>query len=76
MTNREPSLKTLSHPIPKNEAQRLNTLRGFGLLDTHPEDRFDNLTRLAALICHTPIAFISLVDEHRQWFKSVSIAPI
>jgi len=60
----------LNHPIPKNETQRLNTLRGFGILDTHPEDRFDDLTRLAAIICGTPIALISLVDEHRQWFKS------
>jgi len=57
-------------PIPENEAARLNTLRGFGILDTHPEDRFDDLTRLAASICGTPISVISLVDEDRQWFKS------
>jgi len=57
-------------PIPENEAARLNTLRGYGILDTHPEDRFDGLTRLAATICGTPIALISLVDEDRQWFKS------
>jgi GAF domain-containing protein len=57
-------------PIPENEAARLNTLRGYGILDTHPEDRFDDLTRLAATICGTPISVISLVDEDRQWFKS------
>jgi GAF domain-containing protein len=57
-------------PIPDNEADRLNTLRGYGILDTHPEDRFDDLTRLAASICGTPISVISLVDEDRQWFKS------
>ena len=57
-------------PIPENEADRLNTLRGYGILDTHPEERFDDLTRLAASICGTPISVISLVDEDRQWFKS------
>jgi GAF domain-containing protein len=57
-------------PIPSNEAERLNTLRGYKILDTHPEDRFDDLTRLAALICRTPIALISLVDADWQWFKS------
>ena len=60
----------MSYPIPENEAERLNTLRGYGILDTHPEDRFDDLTRLATLICGTPISLISLVDEDRQWFKS------
>jgi GAF domain-containing protein len=60
----------MSYPIPENEAERLNTLRGYEILDTHPEDRFDDLTRLAALICSTPISLISLVDEDRQWFKS------
>ena len=56
--------------MPENEAERLNTLRGYGILDTRPEDRFDDLTRLAAIICGTPSSVISLVDEDRQWFKS------
>ncbi|MGA3181953.1 MAG: GAF domain-containing protein [Verrucomicrobiota bacterium] len=60
----------MNYPIPENEAERLNTLRGYGILDTHPEDRFDELARLANIICGTPSSVISLVDEHRQWFKS------
>jgi GAF domain-containing protein len=59
-----------SYPLPEGEGERVNTLRGYGILDTHPEDRFDELTRLAAAICRAPIAVISLVDEDRQWFKS------
>ncbi|MEO6244441.1 MAG: PAS domain S-box protein [Opitutaceae bacterium] len=57
-------------PLPPDESQRLATLRDYHILDTGPEAVFDDLTILAAQICQTPIAIISLVDEHRQWFKS------
>ncbi len=57
-------------PLPKNEAQRLKVLWQYDLLDTVPEEVFDDMTDLAAHICEAPIALISLVDEDRQWFKS------
>ena len=52
------------------EAERLDALRGYAVLDTAPEAVFDDLTRLAAQVCQVPIALVSLVDEDRQWFKS------
>src|ERR1700732_1723077 len=57
-------------PLPPNEAARLDTLHRYAILATLPEQEFDDLTRLAALICGTPIALVSLVDADRQWFKS------
>ena len=57
--------------LPSNEAQRLETLRAYNVLDTPPESDFDDLTLLAAQICQVPIAVITLVDESRQWFKSI-----
>lgn len=56
--------------IPSNEARRIATLRGMGLLDTPPEERFDRVTRLAKQVFSTSIALVSLVDSDRQWFKS------
>ncbi|MFY9803815.1 MAG: response regulator [Candidatus Acidiferrales bacterium] len=55
---------------PENETARLDALQRYAVLDTLPEQEFDDLSRLAALICGTPIALVSLVDADRQWFKS------
>jgi GAF domain-containing protein len=54
----------------RNEKKRLAVLWQYEVLDTVPEEVFDDLTELAARICEAPIALISLVDEARQWFKS------
>jgi signal transduction histidine kinase len=53
-----------------NERERLSELQGYAVLDTPTEGAFDDLTRLAAYICATPISLISLVDSERVWFKS------
>jgi two-component system cell cycle sensor histidine kinase/response regulator CckA len=57
-------------PLPENEVARLENLRSYRILDTPPEQAFEDLTRLAAYICGTPIALIGLMDLDRQWFKS------
>jgi GAF domain-containing protein len=63
-------MNSMTRPIPPNEKRRLKVLWQYEVLDTVPEEVFDNLTELAARICEAPIALISLVDEKRQWFKS------
>ena len=57
-------------PIPINEVERLKGLRDCHILDTPPEQVYDDIANLAAHICNAPIAMISLVDRSRQWFKA------
>jgi formate hydrogenlyase transcriptional activator len=62
--------------IADTEAQRLEALRRYGVLDTPPEPEFDDLAQLASLICRTPFAAISLIDAERRWFKAtVGLSP-
>ncbi|AWN39879.1 PAS domain S-box protein [Methylobacterium durans] len=52
------------------EAERLADLRAQKILDSGQEAAYDDLTRIAALVCEAPVALVSFVDEARQWFKA------
>ena len=56
--------------LPENEAERLNALRRYQILDTPPEPAFDRIAEMAANFFGVPMAGVSLVDEDRVWFKS------
>ncbi|BAY74069.1 multi-sensor signal transduction histidine kinase [Nostoc linckia NIES-25] len=52
------------------EQARLEALRQYQILDTEPEEAYDNLAQLAAFICNTSISLVNFIDENRQWFKA------
>jgi GAF domain-containing protein len=52
------------------EADRLAALSSYNILDTPPEQAFDDLARLAALTCKAPVALVNFVSGDRQWFKA------
>lgn len=59
-------------PIPENEELRLETLRKYQILDSASEKAFDDITKLAAQLCDTPISLMTFIDRSRQWIKSNS----
>ncbi len=54
----------------EREIERLKSLLSYNIIDTLKEKEFDKLAQLASIICETPIALISLIDDKRQWFKA------
>jgi GAF domain-containing protein len=60
----------MSAPVTHMESARVAALDRYAILDTEPEQSFDDLVTIAAHVCQVPIAMLSLVDDHRQWFKS------
>ncbi|MEG3086312.1 sensor histidine kinase [Sphingomonas sp. PB4P5] len=62
--------------IAANEAERMAAVRRYDILDTPPDGAFDRITALAARRFGVPISIISIVDEHRIWFKSHHGVPV
>ncbi|HZV60558.1 MAG TPA: GAF domain-containing protein [Candidatus Eremiobacteraceae bacterium] len=60
----------MATPATANDAARVAALEKYAILDSEPEQAFDDLAKLATFICKTPIALVSLIDGERQWFKS------
>lgn len=60
----------MNPPTLSAEAARLAALDRYAILDTDPEESFDALVILASYVSKTPMAMLSLLDDHRQWFKS------
>ena len=61
-------MQTINNQL--NSAKRLQALKEFDILDTLPEEEFENIIALAKYICKTPIVLITFMDETRQWFKA------
>ena len=61
----------LTVPIPSNEPERLASLRKLNILDTPLEEKYERLTRMACKMLNVPIAAFTLIDDKRQWFKSI-----
>lgn len=62
----------MSYPVPENEAQRLQALESYDILDSAPERVYDDLCHLASKVCGTKIAAVTFIDEDRQWIKAAN----
>ena len=67
---RESCVTSVIQLTEEEEDKRLKALAGYAILDSLPEQGYEDVTELASFICGTPIAVISLIDRDRQWFKS------
>lgn len=77
MTHAEsPPRGAVAAAIPANETERLAALRAYQILDTDPEQVYEDLVFLASVICQTPIAVLTLVDDKRQFFKAKIGLPV
>ena len=56
--------------LDNKEMARLEALREYQILDTEPEEAYENIAQLAAFICNAPIVLVNFIDENRQWFKA------
>ena len=54
----------------RNDIERLKALLSYDIMDTPTEENFDNLAKLVSIICDTPAALISFIDDKRQWYKA------
>lgn len=60
----------IAPPIPKDEIERQAAVEKYKLLDTMPEENYDNITSIISSICEAPISLITLVDKDRNFLKS------
>lgn len=74
LTSHDPEFEALDEPLPM-EVRRLAAVRRLGALDTAPEEPFDNVVSLVRTVLSVPMATVTLIDEHRQWFKARSGIP-
>ena len=58
------------YPVPAHEAERLEKLRSYRILDSLPEEAYDRIVRLAARMFDVPVVLISLIEDERQWIKA------
>ena len=61
-----------TYPVPANETERLAALRRYNIIDTLPEEEFNDIAKLVAYICDVPWGHVSFIDEDRQWFKATA----